>query len=217
LAQERKPALLAFPMFKTLFDISAEDPISQDLALFIAAACAFLIPFLMLIFWICFRNVFVGAKANIYLGYGSFLQADEKTINAYRTLLRNGGIIVLSIMSFVGLIFAVAIIGGTYSENGRYVDALKNRTALVAEGPIEQFQIYPTSREKIPRFSGEKTESFYVNNILFVYSRDFSDAGFEGNSEASLALSEAKYARVSYLNDPGDASSKKIILKLEVQ
>jgi hypothetical protein len=204
-------------MYKTIFDISTETPSNLYLPVLIVGAVAILFPLAVLLFWIRFRNVIMGPRTSMYLGIVSLDEQTRPIYNAYRALLKNCSLVVLCIISVIGLLLGGGIILGTYMDNQRYVSALQDHTALTVEGPIEQFQAYPNSNERISIAPRAKTESFSVENVVFVYSRDFTDAGFQGSEESSATLAEAKTAKVWYINNPDETINKKIILKLQVQ
>ena len=115
----------------------------------------------------------------------------------------------------LGTIMAMLIVVGEYRTHNKCVQALQTNEAKVVEGPIQQFEPYGTSVHTIPAIHGLKTESFMIQNVLFVYSWDFGDGGFTGSPEATNMLSKSKIARVWYIDGP--VVDKKVILRLDIQ
>jgi hypothetical protein len=199
-------------VYKTIFDLSTDDPYGQTFPVVLGVFLFFLA---LLLLWIRFRYVVIKPNSVVFINHVPRPDLDERTANFYRSVIRIG---IALLIGFITLLLGFIMVCA-YATEHRYVQALQNHTALTVEGPIEQFEIYPTSREKVPGSDKDnKAESFYVNDVLFVYSQNYSDGGFQGDPQTSRALAEAKYARVSYLDNPEPRlASKRIILKIEVR
>jgi hypothetical protein len=201
--------------FTTIYDVSKETVLSSDFSWFVVAALAVAIPLGALLFWIEFRYKFMGPRTTIFLGLIKLSETSQPIYNAHRAFIRNGGLFVYGLVLLIGTIIATLIVVGEYRTHNKCVQALQTHEAKMVEGPIQEFEPYGASVHTIPQIHDVKTESFMIQNVLFVYSREFGDGGFTGSPEASAMLSKAKMARVWYID--GYAIDKKIILRLDLQ
>jgi hypothetical protein len=94
-------------------------------------------------------------------------------------------------------IWIVVVFVGTFPEWLLGRRAVRNRTAMVVEGPVENFVPMP--------FRGHGNERFTVGGVAFSYSEYDMSATFKNKTTSIWA---GRYVRVHYL---GNA-----ILKLEV-
>jgi len=202
-------------MFKTIYDVSTETAISNDPSAIIIAIVAIIVPIGSLVLWWKFRYVVMGSRKTILLGQIKLNETSGPIYNMHRAIIRNGAVAVLGLISIIGLIIATLIIVGNSKTYHKNVLALENHSATMVEGPIVQFEPFGTSPHRISKIQEPDTESFVVQGVLFVYSRNFGDGGFNGSAETSAALSTAKMARIWYVDNP--VFDKKVILKLEIQ
>lgn len=211
-------------MYNTIFDISDQGAGMQGISFVLGAGIFFLVPFCMLLLWIKYRYVFVSRDAVIFINHSPMLDIDQKSAEWHRALLRKGMSWVLGLIALIALAITALFALGSYKATQHYASLLNNNEAMVVEGPIEQFEPYPSSTEKIiNKYESvsdrryQKNESFRLNNVLFVYSRDYTDGGFQGSAEASVALSQARVAKVWYLDNPQAGIDKKIILRIDIK
>jgi hypothetical protein len=119
---------------------------------------------------------------------------------------REVGMLLAGLFAMFGACFSIWFVANTISDHNQAMQSLQKGTALVIEGPVDNFTVSAFG----------KAENFTVKGIQFSYS-EFSDSeGFHHTSAYGGPMKAGLFIRIHYITLEGDPSEP-AILKLEVR
>jgi hypothetical protein len=106
----------------------------------------------------------------------------------------------------IGTLFGIGAMGFQISNRQHYQQVLAQGSALVVEGPIENFHPMPKQ--------GHDTEHFTVNGVYFSYTDFSATPAFNNTSSHGGPLREGLVVRIAY-TDSREFGGQLAILRIE--